>query len=348
MGGLLGLNADLLQKNLDEMVGRMQKNGYVDHGYYSALILLGWYGRAAEEGQMALPVYEGPVVNAAAAILLHNYYRMGLQKEPFLLGALSPDLDPLSYLLILCDELQEWNRTAYGKVDRKKILAADVSLEVEEETLSVHYIAAGAMQKEFSAKKKALLEHTLQIPAWFSGGIHVSTSDSVEELVRDLEHEELLPRPAIEHMELLARQIHEDYRRKQEKRGNGEVPAWEELSDTLKYSNFRQAKDVFERPRRLGYCVMEMEEGRKAFGQELSVFTEGELEYLARIEHDAWMEERLRNGWRYGEVKDVEKKRSPYLVPYEELSEEIRQLDRDAAGNVIPLLAQAGCGVFKK
>lgn len=347
IGSHFDLDAESIEKSLEQMVEKMQKSGFVDHGYYSALILLNWYGKTMAEGQMAPEIYRGPVVNAATAILMHNYYRMGLQKEPYLAGAMNPDRDPLSYLLILCDELQEWNRTAYGKADKRRILASDVSMEVKEELLSVHYIASGAMQKGFSEKKKSLLEQTLQIPAWFSKGIVVTTSDNVEDFVHALQEQELLPRPAIEHIELLARQIHEAYRQKQLQKGNKEVPVWEELADTLKYSNFRQARDAFERPRQLGYCVLEKEVGIKAGKQEMLSFTPGEIEYLARIEHDSWMEERIRNGWRYGEVKDVDKKLSPYLVPYEELEESIKQLDRDAVSNVIVLLSQTGFGVFQ-
>lgn len=347
IGRHFDLDADALEKSLDQMVAKMQQSGFVDHGYYSALILLSWYGKTVEEGRMEASIYRGPVVNAATAILMHNYYRMGLQKEPYFAKAMEPDRDPLSYLLILCDELQEWNRTAYGKADKQKILASDVSMEVDDGLLTVHYIAPGAMQEGFSEKKRTLLEHTLQIPAWFSKGMIVTTSDNVEDFIDALREQELLPRPAIEHIELLARQIHEEYRKKQLQKGNGKVPVWEELEDTLKYSNFRQARDAFERPRQLGYCVLEKESGRQAGKQQVTAFTERETEYLARIEHDAWMEERLYNGWRYGETKDTQKKISPYLVPYDELEESVKQLDRDAVANVISLLSAVGFGVFQ-
>ena len=35
--------------------------------------------------------------------------------------------------------------------------------------------------------------------------------------------------------------------------------------------------------------------------------------------HDLWMKTKLELGWKYGEVKDVEKKTHPDLVPYEDL-----------------------------
>lgn len=37
--------------------------------------------------------------------------------------------------------------------------------------------------------------------------------------------------------------------------------------------------------------------------------------------HEAWMQHKLKTGWVYGPVKDVEKRTHPSLVPFEELSE---------------------------
>jgi RyR domain len=35
--------------------------------------------------------------------------------------------------------------------------------------------------------------------------------------------------------------------------------------------------------------------------------------------HDSWMQEKLNDGWKYGEVKDPAAKTHPCLVPFEEL-----------------------------
>lgn len=36
-------------------------------------------------------------------------------------------------------------------------------------------------------------------------------------------------------------------------------------------------------------------------------------------QHDAWSKDKADSGWKYGEVKDAEKKTHPCLVPFEEL-----------------------------
>lgn len=38
-------------------------------------------------------------------------------------------------------------------------------------------------------------------------------------------------------------------------------------------------------------------------------------------QHNAWMQDKLNNGWVYGEIKDAEKKTHPCLVPFHELPE---------------------------
>ena len=38
-------------------------------------------------------------------------------------------------------------------------------------------------------------------------------------------------------------------------------------------------------------------------------------------QHEAWLKDKEADGWKYGEVKDPEKKEHPCCVPYEELPE---------------------------
>lgn len=50
-------------------------------------------------------------------------------------------------------------------------------------------------------------------------------------------------------------------------------------------------------------------------------------EMTAEQQHEAWMQQRLEQGWVYGEVKDVENKVSPCLVPYDQLPKEQKMKD---------------------
>ncbi len=54
-------------------------------------------------------------------------------------------------------------------------------------------------------------------------------------------------------------------------------------------------------------------------------------EILARMEHARWYAERRLAGWTYAPPpKNVVHRTSPHLVPWDELDESIRQIDRDA------------------
>lgn len=58
----------------------------------------------------------------------------------------------------------------------------------------------------------------------------------------------------------------------------------------------------------------------------------------ASAQHDAWMQDKVSNGWIYGETKDAEKKTHPCIVPYEQLPESQRAKDRLFQGIVDALL----------
>ena len=43
--------------------------------------------------------------------------------------------------------------------------------------------------------------------------------------------------------------------------------------------------------------------------------------------HDSWLEEKRKDGWKYGEVKDADKKEHPCFVPYGELPDDQKSKD---------------------
>jgi hypothetical protein len=73
-----------------------------------------------------------------------------------------------------------------------------------------------------------------------------------------------------------------------------------------------------------------------------------EIETLARLEHVRWVEDRLRHGWHLGAQRDVGGKRSPYLVPWSDLSDEVRDLDRDSVRLIPRLLADSGLSIVRR
>lgn len=50
-------------------------------------------------------------------------------------------------------------------------------------------------------------------------------------------------------------------------------------------------------------------------------------EILPSMSHDFWLEQKRKEGWKYGQVKDAEKKEHPCFLPYEQLPPEQRVKD---------------------
>lgn len=63
----------------------------------------------------------------------------------------------------------------------------------------------------------------------------------------------------------------------------------------------------------------EAEEWQKTSAQKGVMFILDNPHAPISATHDSWLEEKEREGWKYGPVKDPEKKEHPCFVPYEDL-----------------------------
>ncbi|MFH1330132.1 MAG: RyR domain-containing protein [Actinomycetota bacterium] len=145
--------------------------------------------------------------------------------------------------------------------------------------------------------------------------------------------------------EAVARDLHAEYRSARVRELRPDEPGlaeWEGLLPEYRESAMLQADDI---------SVKLALVGREAVaGGQPTVFPlpEAEVELLAEMEHGRWVVERLLGGWRWGPVKDVKSRVSPYLVPWDELPEAIREWDRIFIRAVPETLARHGYEVRKK
>ena len=63
-------------------------------------------------------------------------------------------------------------------------------------------------------------------------------------------------------------------------------------------------------------------------------------EKIAENVHDVWAKGRIKEGWKYGPKKDIEKKETNQLVPYNELPESEKDYDRNTALETLKLIKQ--------
>ena len=114
------------------------------------------------------------------------------------------------------------------------------------------------------------------------------------------------------------------------------VTPWADLAETFREACRHQADHIGVKLAMIGLeavpCIEPVELGLDA----------ETMERLAEIEHWRWCVSRWLDGWTLGETKDAERKITPYLVPYSQLSEEIKDYDRDTVRNIPALLLRAG------
>jgi hypothetical protein len=65
-------------------------------------------------------------------------------------------------------------------------------------------------------------------------------------------------------------------------------------------------------------------------------------EKLARNAHEVWAQQRMADGWRWGESRDDARKLHPSLVPYEELPESEKKYDRATAMETVKAILRMG------
>ncbi len=147
--------------------------------------------------------------------------------------------------------------------------------------------------------------------------------------------------------EELARQAQAEYQKNQRKRNMQSDPSladWDLLPPYLKASNYHQVDHIEEKLRNIG---LRIEKTGKIPAAPIHLKDEEELiEKMAEMEHGRWNVERIMAGWRPGK-RDVVRKTSPYLVPWNELSEEIKGYDRQAVRKNLASLSELGYRIVK-
>ena len=105
---------------------------------------------------------------------------------------------------------------------------------------------------------------------------------------------------------------------------------WDELKETFRTSNRRQADHI---PVKLAHLGLARVEDKATYSLPLDYLfkpSDEQRETLARTEHDSWHNDRLLDGWQASSIRDDKRLHHDTMVDYEQLTEEYKEYDREA------------------
>lgn len=326
----------------------VEQPNFMDHGYFSAVILA--------RQLLAMPEFDMNIchLDVLTAILLHNNFNKydAPDRHP-----INYSEHPLSYLLILCDEIQCWDRLAYGKISKRDPIAWDVEFEIAENVLTVKYTYDAYTARKYNEQGKLDVELNKnymemregifleKIYSYISSPLKITVK--TEEKKKQRRAQLYASDDSFINLCDLAKAIHISYNEHCKSFSGSRIDEdFGKLPLEFKVSNIEQAKsyaakleliNCFYSGKDLDYSVVE------DFNRNIVSEFEDNLGFLCRVEHVRWVKEKLAMGWKYGtDYNDVnernEKKIHKSIVPYELLSDEERSKDELMVNNIVDLL----------
>ena len=150
LGKAYGFTEDYLLYVIREKPVAPDRGGYfMDHAYFSAVRLYHEIERSIGAEKITKKH-----IDALTAIILHNslfkfaisFFKSSDPKPP-----LKMDLHPLAFLLMLCDELQCWDRTAYGRNSRTELHPMAAEFDLSQGRISAVYYFDEEEQEKIDA-----------------------------------------------------------------------------------------------------------------------------------------------------------------------------------------------------
>lgn len=336
------LDLKIISDCLSDRITKAEK--YMDHGYFSAALLL---KKLLKKPDFML---DGLTLDAVMAILLHNsFYKNDYKNKIKGAGYEQIHLkdQPLAYLLMLCDELQCWDRAPYGEISRKQELAWDADIRInggnivadyyfstgnKEDTDKIENLVGIINEKVVDTREAGELTANARIKAkdkkvydYFSDGRFISLCKIAETI-------------NVSYMNDCKQAGIKGYLQQE----------FDDLTLEYKLSNIAQAKNYARHLHNINCFFSD----RQLDYQPVKEFTEDELDYLATDEHIRWVNEKVSMGWQYGtEYKNrAERERKRIhrdIIPYDDLTIEEKKKDYFPINNMVKNLEPYGIRIYR-
>ncbi|MCM1498694.1 MAG: hypothetical protein NC124_09535 [Clostridium sp.] len=342
LGGMYHFTKESMQVLLETKPMAPNHFGYyMDHAYFSAAILYQELVRADQREKKDRMTLER--LDALTAILMHNslykfsisFYKNKQLNRPFQI-----EYHPLAYMLMLCDELQCWDRVAYGRNSRRQLHPMDCEFRFSDGKVHADYIYDADEEdkvKAFEAAYKTAKAD--QQPKLKSYSDMVNENQFLKDIQALINTEDIglttavqlrkkacihnRKRPSLSQSNYISLYEFavvlnarykdgavEEYGIVDEKCRKQMEKDFHELTLEYKLSNIRQAKAFAEHLEDIECFYTD----KPVEFDLVTVFTEEELQILGELEHGRWLMEHQEMGWKFGnsytkEPNDDERRR---------------------------------------
>lgn len=302
-------------------------NFYMDHAWFSANRLFQELIKPNEDGEISTQLNEKHI-DALTAILMHNsLYKFTIadnykkNRKPLM----QMDWHPLAFLLMLCDELQCWDRTAYGRNSRTELHPMGAEFNFSNCAVSVKYFydqdeheKIDTFENDYKLWKEGVLPKEPKLKAYGSmwekndsfrtdiehivdtTRIPLTVKADTREVDRKSKHTYLSVSNFL-HLYDFAVSLHNRYSAlySNEKLTVEEMEkAFESLSLEYQLSNINQAKNFS----RLLHKIECFYTDRPVDFEMVQKFSDRQTAVFAPLEHQRWIREHHEMGWSYGEL----------------------------------------------
>ena len=271
---------------------------YMDHAYFSATML---FKTLCDDGVLGVDKLTKYHIDAMTAIILHNSlykFSITIYKDEKINQPFKAELHPLAYMLMLCDELQCWDRASYGRNSRKELHPMDCTFGFDGNTIIATYwhdedeIEEGKVPK---FKKEDVLEDIGRIVDLKE--IKLEVHDGMKKAVNNSKNIYISASNFI-HLYNFAVALNARYNHQGEEKDIDEETLESEfnsMSLEYKLSNIGQAKAFAGHLEAIGCFYTD----RSVAFPILKKFTDEQMNIIGPLEHERWLREHIAMGWNY-------------------------------------------------